>query len=168
MNIQEKIPYEEIFEALNKAEVNYVVCGGAAVVLLGFSRLTVDLDLIVSLERENLEKLYAILTKLNYKLNIPIKKEDFIQKEKLAKFAQEKNMKAVSFYNIKDPFKIIDIGVNLPKTSDILKRKKYVKVKNLRIPTISIDDLIGMKSDLARPQDLIDVANLKKIKRTKI
>lgn len=165
MSQREIIPYEEVFRALNKTKVNYLVCGGAAVVLLGFARLTVDLDLIVSLEKENLEKLYNVLIKLNYKTTIPIKKEEFIQKERLFELVGEKNMKVVSFYNSKDPLKVIDIGVNLPKIDEILKKKKRTRVGSLSIPIISIDDLIKMKKDLARKQDLIDVENLKKIKQ---
>ncbi len=162
---QEIIPYEEVYRELNKAKIDYVVCGGAAVVLFGFARLTIDLDLVVGLEKENLEKLYEVLIKLNYQLNIPIKKEDFVNKEKLQQLAAEKNMKVVSFYNTKDPFKVIDVGVNLPKITEILKNKKNIKVKNLSIPTISIDNLIKMKENLARPKDLIDAENLKKIKK---
>jgi len=162
---QEIIPYEEVYRELNKEKINYLVCGGAAVVMLGFARLTVDLDLIVGLEKENLEKLYDILTKLDYRLNIPIKKEDFIDKEKLERLTAVKNMKVVSFYNLKDQFKIIDIGVNLPKIPEILKNKKNIKVGNLSIPVIFIEDLIKMKEDLARPKDLIDVENLKEIKK---
>jgi len=164
-NKPEIIPYEEVYRELNKAKINYAVCGGAAVVLFGFARLTIDLDLIVGLEKKNLEKLYEVLIKLNYRLSIPIKKEDFIDKEKLQKLAREKNMKVVSFHNSKDPFKVVDIGVNLPRTSEILKKKKNIKVKNLYISTISINDLIKMKEDLARPKDLIDVENLKEIKK---
>ena len=164
---QEAIPYEEVFQALNKEKINYLVCGGVAVVLLGFARLTVDLDLIVGLEKENLEKLYNILVKLNYKPSIPIKKEEFFSKEKLAKLAQTKNMKVVSFYNTKDPFKVVDIGVNLPNINDILEKKRKIKVGNLSIPIILIDDLIKMKTDLARQQDLIDVINLKRIREQK-
>jgi len=164
---QETIPYQEVFEALNKAKIDYLVCGGAAVVMLGFSRLTVDLDIIASLEKDNLRNLYNVLKKLSYKPNIPIGEEEFIQKENLNKLAREKNMKVVSFYNTKDPFKVIDIGVNLPDIPKILKNKKYIKIKNISIPIIFIDDLIKMKRDLARPQDLIDVENLKRIKKQK-
>ncbi len=164
---QETIPYQEVFEALNKAKIDYLVCGGAAVVILGFSRLTIDLDIIASLEKDNLKNLYNVLKKLSYKSNIPIREEEFIQKENLNKLAREKNMKVVSFYNTKDPFKVIDIGVNLPDIPKILKNKKYIKIKNISIPIIFIDDLIKMKKNLARPQDLIDVENLNRIKKQK-
>lgn len=38
--------YGEVFKALNKAKVQYVVAGGTAVVLHGYRRFTDDLDLI--------------------------------------------------------------------------------------------------------------------------
>jgi len=159
--------YEKELRALSMAKINYVVCGGAAVVMFGFARLTVDLDLIVSLERENLSKLYDTLSDLGYRTRIPIKKSGFIQKEILAKLAEEKNMKVVSFYDPKDNFKTIDIGVNLPDIDQILRGKKFVKARNFNIPIISIDDLIKMKEDLGRPKDIIDAENLKKIKQEK-
>ena len=165
MSSQEKFPYEEVFEALNKAEIDYVVCGGSAVVMFGFARLTIDLDLIVSLSKENLGKLYDVLLRLGYKARVPIKKAEFIQKEILARLGKEKNMKVISFYHPKDAFKTVDIGVNLSNISQILERKKFIKAANLIIPIIFIDDLIKMKTALARPKDIIDVENLKKIKQ---
>jgi len=162
---KENILYEEVFLALNKAKINYAVCGGAAVVMLGFARLTVDLDLIVSLEKANLNKLYDALLRLGYKTRVPIKKNEFIQRDILIKLAKEKNMKVMSFFHPKDAFKTVDIGVNLPNVAQILKRKKIIKTGNLNIPVIFIDDLIKMKAVLARPKDKIDVENLKIIKQ---
>lgn len=164
-NQEETIPYEEVFKELNKAKINYAVCGGLAVILYGYTRVTADLDLVVGLEKENLRALYDILVQLNYKPGVPIKKEEFIEKEKLSKLAEDKNMKVVSFNNLKDAFKTIDIGVNLPRVSELLKRKESIKIKDLTIPIISIDDLIKMKRDVARHRDLSDVENLEKIKK---
>ena len=104
----ENILYEEVFLALNKAKIDYVVCGG---------------------------------------------------------LAKEKNMKVVSFFNLKDSLKVIDIGVNLPKISEILRNKKRIKINGFTVPIILIDDLIKMKKAVSRPQDLIDVKNLEKIKK---
>lgn len=162
---QEEFLYEKELRALSAAKIDYLVCGGAAVVMFGFSRLTIDLDLIVSLERDNLSKLYDTLLQLGYKARVSIKKDEFIQKETLAKFAKEKNMKVLSFYDPKDSFKTIDIGVNLPNIDNILRRKKFIKAGNFNIPIIFIDDLIKMKKDLARPKDIIDVENLKIIRQ---
>ena len=162
---QEEFLYEKELRALSSAKIDYVVCGGAAVVMFGFTRMTIDLDLIVSLEKDNLSKLYDTLLRLGYKTRVPVKKDEFIQKEILAKLAKEKNMKVLSFYDPKDSFKTIDVGVNLPNIDNILKRKKFIKAGNFNIPIIFIDDLIKMKEDLARPKDIIDAENLKKIKQ---
>ena len=167
MKKDEEILYEDVFKKLNEVGINYAVCGGLAVIIYGYARLTGDLDLVVDLAEENLNKVYDVLVKMDYKPQIPIKKEEFVIREKLEKLADEKNMKVVSFYNKNDPFKVIDIGVNLPKSQEILKRKKYVKIGSFRIPIISLDDLIKMKENLARPRDIIDVENLKKIKKEK-
>jgi len=44
--------YQEIFDALEKKKVQYLVVGGVAVVLHGFVRATADLDLMVALDPE--------------------------------------------------------------------------------------------------------------------
>ena len=48
--------YEEVFRALNKNKVRYLVVGGGAVVLHGVVRMTADLDLFVDLKENNLLK----------------------------------------------------------------------------------------------------------------
>ena len=164
---EEKVLYQEIFTALNKSKVNYAVCGGFAVIFYGYTRLTMDLDLIVSLEKNNLEKIWNVLIGLNYKPQIPIKKEEFVDKDTLNNFSKEKEMKVVSFYNTKEHFKVVDIGVNLPNIEKILDKKNNEKINGLRVPIIRINDLIKMKEDLARPRDIVDVENLKKISKKK-
>jgi hypothetical protein len=164
---EDEILYEDVFRALNKAKINYAVCGGLAVILYGYARLTMDLDLILDLSKNNLGKLFDALIKLDYRIKIPISREYFICEKKLKGLEQTKNMKVVSFYHLKDSMKLIDIGVNLPCVAELLERKKYIKIKDINVPIISIDDLIKMKGDLARPRDLIDVENLKKIKKEK-
>jgi hypothetical protein len=41
--------FAPLFDALNKANIRYVVVGGLATVLHGYVRLTVDIDLAVDL-----------------------------------------------------------------------------------------------------------------------
>lgn len=164
---KEEILYEEVFRAFNKTGIDYAVCGGLAVVLHGYIRFTADLDLIVGLGKNNLEKIYDVLERLDYKLRVPIKREEFIDKKIMDKLSVEKNMKVVSFFNLKDNFKIVDIGINLPDNEEILKRKQYIKIDGFSIPIISIDDLIKMKEEAGRSRDLTDVENLKEIKKEK-
>jgi len=86
----EEILYEEVFRKLKEAKIDYAVCGGLAVIIYGYTRLTADLDLVVSLEKDNLSRLYDILIQLGYKSQVPVKKEDFIDKQALERLAGEK------------------------------------------------------------------------------
>jgi predicted nucleotidyltransferase len=44
------MPYQDLFIALNTAQVRYLVVGGVAMVLHGAVRMTADLDLAISLK----------------------------------------------------------------------------------------------------------------------
>lgn len=72
--------YEEVFRALNKAKVKYVVAGGVAVVLHGYRRNTDDLDLYVLLEEKNLDYLFDALKSAGYSPKVPVTKEQFKDK----------------------------------------------------------------------------------------
>ena len=52
---------QRLLDALSVAGVDFVVIGGVALTLRGSSRLTVDLDVCYSRDRENLRRLAAAL-----------------------------------------------------------------------------------------------------------
>ena len=54
---------EPIFDALNRADVRYVVVGGLATVLHGYARLTADVDLIVDLVPAEARKTIAAIAR---------------------------------------------------------------------------------------------------------
>lgn len=47
----------------------------------------------------------------------------------------------------------------------LAQNKKWIRIDGFAVPIILIDDLIKMKKAVSRPQDLIDVKNLEKIKK---
>ena len=61
--------FQEIVEALNNADVRYVVAGGLAVVAQGYLRLTMDVDLVIDLDRDNLLRALNALEIDGYKPN---------------------------------------------------------------------------------------------------
>ncbi len=48
---------KDILQELTERGVLFVVCGGVAVVLHGVERMTLDLDIVVDMTRENLQRL---------------------------------------------------------------------------------------------------------------
>ncbi len=101
--------YEEVFRALNKAKVKYLVVGGVAVNLYGIERQTHDLDLVVLLTETNLKHFVSAVKTLGLRPKIPLKIEDFANPELRRKWRKEKNMLVFSLYHPKQPFLTVDI-----------------------------------------------------------
>jgi len=162
-----KIFYDDVFRALNKNKVRYAVAGGVAVVLYGYPRFTADLDLIVQLEENNIEKFFDTLNKLGYRPKVPVTKEQFKDKHQREAWIKNKGMIVLSFYHLKEHLKHIDVFVKEPIKFNLIERKmNRIKVKDLEIPVLSIEHLKRLKKAAGRPQDTIDLANLEAIKKS--
>ena len=160
--------YLDIARALNKGKIKYAVAGGVAVVLHGFTRFTADLDLIVELSEENLDKFFDIMHDLGYRPRVPVKKEEFRDKRKRQEWIDKKGMIVFSFFHIKDHLKIVDMFVTEPiKFSEIEKDIERIEVNRVKVCTISNRHLRKLKSLANRPQDLLDIMNLEEIERIK-
>ena len=95
----------------------------------------------------------------------PVDIMDFAKKEMREKWIKNKNMKAFNLRNPQWAMSEIDIVINTPldyKKASI--NIKYIKIKDVHVPTISIDDLIKMKQQSNRQQDKTDIKYLKKLK----
>ncbi len=118
--------YEKVFKALNKAKVKYVVAGGVAVVLHGYRRHTDDLDLIVFLQKENLEKLFDTVRSAGYSPKVPVLKEQFTDARTRERWKKEKGMIVFSFVENDPPFNLIDMFVDEPISFKALYNKESV------------------------------------------
>lgn len=157
--------FEKVFSALNQEKVKYLVVGGVAVNLHGFMRFTGDLDILLLLQNENLEKMDHVMKKLHYSEKLPITIQSLSDIVKVKKWLKEKNMRAFSFFPPENnPLQIDIIIEESLKFEDIVNRKIIKKISGVNIPLVSINDLIKMKKKASRPQDLIDLEALIKLK----
>lgn len=158
--------YIDIFKALNKNKVHYLVVGGVAVNLHGIQRATADLDLIVALNSANLEKFVVAMKSLGYKPKVPVAAEDFCDPLNRQKWRDEKGMKVFSFYNPRDPFVLVDIFVYEPMPFEEMNHRKERRTAfGISIPIASLEDLISLKSEAGRPKDMFDLDALKEALR---
>lgn len=157
--------FVEIFAALNKARIKYVVVGGVAVNLHGFVRYTGDIDILLELDKKNLEKMDKVMEEMGYITRIPVQIQELRDVKKLEQWIEEKGMKAYTYINNKRMRPDIDILIE-----DSLNFKKHVKGKkimrawNIRIPVISFKYLIEMKKRANRDDDQKDLRALMEIK----
>lgn len=156
--------FEEVFGRLNKAKVDYVVVGGVALVLHGVVRLTADLDLMIHLQRKNLEKFLGVLNDLGFKPRIPISGEAILEPSMREKLHKEKHMEVFSFYHPKQAISLIDVFIHEPlRYQKVKSGVKKMKVGRYSIPVVSVQDLIKLKQISDRPQDHADIQALKRI-----
>jgi len=160
--------YQEVFATLNNKGVRYVVTGGIALVLHGVVRMTVDLDIMLDLERGNIQRFLSAMQDLGYKPKAPVSLEELKDPVKRRKWRDEKNMVVFSFFDPQKPFQIIDIFIENPiPFSEIDKEKTIITARNISIPTISINHLKKLKKMSGRAQDLADIGALKDLEELK-
>lgn len=65
-------PYGRVFRALNEAKISYLVVGGVALNLLGYERFTGDLDILLALDRKNVQRMADCMRELGYQQRLPV------------------------------------------------------------------------------------------------
>jgi hypothetical protein len=158
--------FEKVFKEFNKAGIKYLVVGGVAVNLHGYVRFTGDLDLLLLLDKKNLEKVDKVMHKLGYSERLPVSVMSLNDESQVKKWLKDKNMKAFSFVPPKDNPLQIDIVIEESlKFDKFFKDKINKRIENVTIPVASIDHLIKMKRKADRKQDMIDLEALIKLKK---
>jgi predicted nucleotidyltransferase len=161
----DKRSIEDVIRALNEAGVRYLVVGGLAVIAHGYLRLTMDMDLFLDLQEDNLRGAVAALGRLGYRPQVPVPIEQFADANERARWISEKGMMVFSLHNPTRAATIVDLFVEEPIEFD----KAYAKACRMEVASgltatfVSVDDLITMKNKAGRPKDLDDVARLKEL-----
>jgi hypothetical protein len=156
---------EPILDALNQAQVRYVVVGGVATVLHGVARFTADLDLIVDLSPAEARKAIAALTALGLKPHAPVEPMSFADETVRCQWIDDKAMVVFSLADPANPFRVVDLFVSNPiPFDDLWERSKVVQLATVSARVASLDDLIDLKRQAGRPQDLADIEALELIR----
>lgn len=148
---------KNLIEYLNAEKINYMIVGGYAVNFHGYSRNTVDIDLIIKFTLANLKKLESLLNKMGLISKLPI---DAVSIYKFRdEYINNRNLLAWNFYNPDNPTDQVDILI----THDVsdFKSEKF-RVGDFEVKVISKNDLIKMKKASGRDKDLLDIKELTK------
>ena len=160
---------EAIVKALNGAKVKYLIVGGLAVVAHGYERLTKDVDLVIGLTPRNIIRGLRALMKIGYQMSIPVTPEDFADRKKRTRWRKSKNMIVLKLWSDNHRRTPVDVFVYEPFDFDeeYAASKHENVMANVRAPVVSLKTLLQMKRAAGRPQDLADIADLKRIEQLK-
>jgi predicted nucleotidyltransferase len=150
----------KLLRRLADGRVDFVVIGGVAVVAHASPRFTKDLDIVYATDRENLERLGAVLISINARLRGIDEDLPFVpdartlrQTQILCLVTDDGNLDLLV-----DPEGAADYGT-------MRRRAVEIELGGVAVAIASIDDLISMKDAAGRPQDQIDIEALETARR---
>jgi hypothetical protein len=156
--------YIELFRQLNADKVRYMVVGGLAMNLLGVPRSTMDVDLVLALDDDNLRHFLATAKRLALRPVAPVPLEDILSPEKRRQWRDEKGVVAFALRPPQADAPTVDLLIDPPLDIDAaLQRVDYRHVQGLRLPVISVRDMITLKEQAGREQDLADLDHLRRL-----
>lgn len=149
---------EKICTALREAGIRYAVVGGHAVALHGAVRGTVDIDIVLAWSRKAIAGAEKALNEIGLVSRLPLSADDIFDFRD--EYVENRNLVAWNFYDPAD----LSVQVDIVLTYDLKGRKtRRIELPGGPVPILAIRDLIEMKRESGRPQDIEDVAALEKL-----
>lgn len=149
---------QDLCNKLTSKNIEFAIVGGVAVILHGVSRGTMDVDMVISWQQDQLIKTIEAFKEFGLVSRLPITAEQvFLSREE---FIQNKNLIAWNFYNPSNITEQVDLIISYSLSNNQIQ---FVKANDCTIPILKIEDLIAMKLKSGRPQDIEDVKGLQEI-----
>lgn len=149
----------QILKALDHAGVVYVLVGGVACLIHGATRVTVDADLVISPEADNLVRVYAALRSLQAAVLVSegrlrmeggeVWEAATLRRGPMALLDAE----AWHFTTCAGPVDVMFIAAGVGDYAAHLARAETHEVFGLHIRVAGLEDLIASKESLARSKD---------------
>ena len=158
----------EILCALCDHEVQFVVAGGVAMVLHGIERMTLDLDIAVSLHPANIRRFLAALHDLQLVPRAPVPAEIILEPRRIRQLIHEKNAFVFTFWNPGEAYPQVDMFLTWENSfDDLATDAQTILVRGRRFLVASRRKLIEMKSRVQpiREKDLNDIRALTQIEQ---
>jgi hypothetical protein len=145
---------ERILRTLAEHRVGYVLIGGLAVQTHGHVRTTNDADLIPDPDPANLERLAAALRSLDARPLNPGAENAEVDARMQPRAA------TWQFVTRDGGVDVVHEAPGARPFSELRDRALHVRLGDVDVPVVSLDDLIQMKLARGRPVDVADVAAL--------
>jgi hypothetical protein len=156
---------ETLVKVLNAARVQYLIVGGLAVTAHGYERLTVDVDLVIGLQPENITLALRTLQAAGWRMSVPVTPAEFANPSLRESWRKKKNMIVLKLWSDVHPRTPIDVFVYEPfDFKKELARAVWERVAGkTRAPIVCYKTLLAMKKAAGREKDLLDIKALKKL-----
>ena len=143
--------FMDFIASLNQCDVKYMIIGGYAVILHGYSRTTGDLDIWVEKKEENYRKLENAFKKFGMPV-FDMTKENFLDKDRFDVFTFGVPPASIDILTV----------VKGLEFHDAFNNSTLMDYEKIKLRLIDYRDLITLKRSSGRNRDLDDIENLGK------
>jgi predicted nucleotidyltransferase len=139
-------------KALDDARIDYALVGGLAVAVWGAPRATKDIDLLV--QATDLPGAMAAVRAIGFTLEgLPFEFKDGTQLQRVNRVDAAGNLMTIDFM-------LVDRNLE-----SVWQSRARLPFDGGAVSVVSREALIGMKARAARPQDIMDIQNLRDLDR---
>ena len=144
--------FSQLTSVLEKENIAYALCGGLAMAVYAFPRATADIDILI--EPKSLEKVKLVTHKLGFTFDAGLMKfrQGTILIYRLAKLDPDSS-----------DVLSLDLLLLTPEIRDVWEDKRILSWSQGRLPVVSPQGLIKLKSLRLSGQDQDDIDKLKVI-----
>jgi len=148
----------KILKISQQEKINLMFIGGIAVSVWGNPRATYDIDIVAQIDIEKIKDILKIFHKNNfgYDEKKPLKSIQNLQFITLT-YPRKKNKIFIDLFIVRGDY-----------FQEALKRKRIVKIFDLKIPVISPEDLILYKLLSRRERDMDDIRDILSLQKRNI
>ena len=135
----------KLISGLEKNGIEYAVCGGLALTILGFPRATFDIDILI--QQDSLDEAFKIAAEEGYDIHgLDMSfKERAVEIRRVSKIDEDGEVLSLDFLLV------------TPQVDDVWKTKKAYSWEGKILWIVSQEGLIKMKRLAGRAKDLIDI-----------
>jgi hypothetical protein len=155
---------KDLILELTRARVRFIVAGGVAMVLHGIERMTVDLDIMLDFEPENVDRFLVCASRLGLTPRAPVSADILRDREKITELVEGKNALVFTFIDTGNPYRQLDVFIS-PELdySRFTGVTRPVAVDGETIQVLSPEALLELKLRIKEPRekDLFDIKALK-------
>lgn len=157
--------YVELFRALADHQVRYLLVGGLAMNLHGVPRMTMDVDLILAMDEENLDHFIACAKTLGLSPVAPVPLNALKDAKLRQQWVEEKHLIAFGLQNNTARIPIL-VDILIAPNIDIQAAFQRAIIRDMDgtpLTLASVEDMTRLKSGTGRAQDESDIEHLERL-----
>ncbi|MCB9360454.1 MAG: nucleotidyl transferase AbiEii/AbiGii toxin family protein [Flavobacteriales bacterium] len=148
---------DTFIELATKHQVKMIMVGGGAVNFHGYQRHSADVDFWIDTTEDNLKKLIAVFKDMNYEIeDFPMEIKNQEQNISVKFSPMDLNLELITRFSVNKTFE---------QAYSDAEQVEVNSNKLLKWKVLSYNDLITSKIKANRPKDLLDIQQLKEIKK---